>query len=102
TLLQLHTSGWLHKEFRSDNVLFFRDSAEDPGAFLRSKLRVTGYAHARLDRPTEPTEPLQSELEADLYRHPACLRQHRESFQRAFDMFSVGCVLIELGLWRSL
>ncbi|KAK4500159.1 hypothetical protein PRZ48_008345 [Zasmidium cellare] len=103
TSLQLHTSGWLHKEFRSDNLLFFQSGSSTLADFLSAKLRIMGYAHARADLPSEVmTEPLKSELEADLYRHPACLRQPRETFRRAFDMFSVGCIMIELGLWSSL
>lgn len=102
TLLQLHTSGWLHKELRSDNVLFILGSYSQETDFLLASLRVTGYVYARVDDLHEPTEPLMSELQADLYRHPSCLRQPRESFRRAFDAFSVGCILLELGLWCSL
>ncbi|KAK3696850.1 hypothetical protein LTR37_017756 [Vermiconidia calcicola] len=102
TLLQLHTSGWLHKELRSDNILFILDSCEDTYDFLLAPIRITGYVYARADDPHEPTEPLESELNADLYRHPACLRQPRQLFRRAFDAFSVGCILLELGLWCSL
>jgi hypothetical protein len=102
TLLQLHTSGWLHKEFRSDNVIFLRDTFDYVDDFLSAPMRVTGYAYARADQPQEPTEPLQSEVELDLYRHPRCLGHAREFFRRAFDIFSVGCILLEIGFWCSL
>ena len=102
TLLQLHTLGWLHKELRSDNVLFILDTFSETTDFLLAPMRITGYVYARADDLHEPTEPLKSELQADLYRHPACLRQPRENFRRAFDAFSVGCILLELGLWCSL
>jgi serine/threonine protein kinase len=102
TLLQLHTSGWLHKEFRSDNVIFLRDTFDYVDDFLSAPMRVTGYAYARADQPQEPTEPLQSEVELDLYRHPRCLGHTREFFRRAFDIFSVGCILLEIGFWCSL
>ncbi|MCJ1423914.1 hypothetical protein MMC29_001799 [Sticta canariensis] len=48
------------------------------------------------------TEPLESELEADLYRHPLSLGNSRLSFRKSFDIFSVGCTLLEIGLWSSL
>ncbi|PPJ53886.1 hypothetical protein CBER1_04621 [Cercospora berteroae] len=103
TLLQLHTASWLHKEIRSDNLLFFLDSTSfsNNSAFLSAKLQIVGYAHARADRLFEPTESIDSELESNLYRHPASLRQPRNNFRfrKQFDMFSVGCVLIELGIW---
>lgn len=102
TLLQLHTSGWFHKELRSGNVLFIRDSWKDISDFLLAPMHVTGYVYARADDSQEATEPLESELDADLYRHPACLAQPRAPFRRAFDAFSVGCILLEIGLWCSL
>ena len=102
TLLQIHTSGWLHKELRSDNVIFLRDTFSHVDDFLAAPMRVTGYAYARADQPQEPTEPLQSEVELDLYRHPRCLGHAREFFRRAFDIFSVGCILLEIGFWCSL
>ena len=101
-LLQLHTSGWLHKEFRSDNILFILSSFDHIDDFVLAPMRIAGYANARADEPFESTEPLESELEADLYRHPACLQQPRESFRRTFDIFSVGCILLEIGLWCKL
>ena len=101
TTLQLHTSGWLHKELRSENILFIAPSAQRSEDYLQAPMRIAGYVHARTDDPYEMTEPPASELLKDLYRHPACLRVPREPFQRAFDAFSVGCILLELGLWCS-
>jgi hypothetical protein len=103
---------------------------------------VVGYAYSRADDPKKATEIPESDLEADLYRHPALTaRSHlslssvptalrpndairtrigterppgcdaangqtrsprRPSYCKAFDVFSVGCMLLELGLWESL
>jgi hypothetical protein len=44
TILQLHTSGWLHKGMRSENILFFKEGAD------MVKLReafLEGYEYAR-------------------------------------------------------
>lgn len=99
TILQLHTSGWLHKGVRSDNILFFPQkdlSADITYPFLE------GYEYARADNPSDMTESPALQQEANLYRHPALLRRDRESFQKAFDLYALGCVLIEIGLWTSL
>ena len=101
TLVQLHTSGWLHKEFRSENIVFFLSSTEQRQNPVSGDMRILGYAYARADRPDEATEPLRSEQEADLYRHPATTQPKRVPYQKAFDMFSVACVLLELGMWCS-
>lgn len=104
TALQLHTSGWLHKEIRSESILFIdRQTHEQVGeSIFAAPVYIAGYSLARNDDPQEATEPLVSEVEADLYRHPRSLGPCRESYHKSFDIFSVGCVLLELGLWCSL
>jgi hypothetical protein len=95
----------LHKELRSDNVIFIRkadDNGDDNADLSTSSMYVAGYVYARADDPGEMTEPLKSDLEADLYRHPLSLGRSRLSFRKSFDIFSVGCTLLEIGLWSSL
>ena len=103
--MNLHTSGWLHKELRSDNIIFIQkaDVVRDNNVDLSTySMYVAGYVYARGDDPGEMTEPLKSEVEADLYRHPLSLGRSRLSFRKSFDIFSVGCTLLEIGLWSSL
>lgn len=107
TILQLHTAGWLHKEIRSQNLLFVHSGTDVPSPSLGSLPRssqcyVAGYVYARPDDPQEMTEPMASQLQADLYRHPQYLNSSRATYRKSFDIFSVGCVLLELGLWSSL
>ena len=105
-LLNLHTSGWLHKEFRSENILLigpsdgFKDMVVTDPSML--SVYIAGYITSRMDHPSEMTEPLEPELEADLYRHPALLSNTTKSYQKSFDVFSVGCILLEIGLWSPL
>lgn len=106
TLLNLHTAGWLHKEFRSDNILLIR-RADNLGEATKNDLSaysvyIAGYVYSRVDSPGEMTEPLKSELEADLYRHPSLLCDVRQPYRKSFDIFSVGCTLLEIGLWTTL
>jgi hypothetical protein len=104
TILQLHTAGWLHKELRSENILFIQNSSTEPPSdqsLLRSKMYLAGYVYARADGPLEFTEPLESEAEADLYRHSLYLGNSRLAYRKSFDIFSIGCILLELGLWSS-
>ena len=105
TLLNLHTSGWLHKELRSDNIILMRRE-DDEGAARNDlstySIYIVGYVYSRLDSPGEMTEPLKSEPEADLYRHPSLLSGSRQPYHKSLDIFSVGCALLEIGLWSSL
>ena len=105
TLLNLHTSGWLHKELRSDNIIFIRKAetvGDDKEDLSMYSMYIAGYVYARADGPGEMTEPLESDVEADLYRHPLLLGKSRESYRKSFDIFSAGCTLLEIGLWSSL
>lgn len=102
TLLQLHTAYWLHKELRSENLLFFASSATPIDDFVLAEMRITGYTYSRAVNSPDMTERPESEVEADLYRHPAYLQVPPTSYRREFDMFSIGCILLEIGLWRSL
>ena len=63
---------------------------------------AAGYVHAPADDPGEVIKSLKSELEADLYRHPLSMGRSRLSFRKSFDIFSVGCMLLDIELWSSL
>lgn len=100
TILQLHTSGWLHKGIRSDNILFL-----DMGDFKWNAGKATGpflagYDYARPDHSQTEVTPARPELE--LYRHPNAQGSSGSKFRKTFDLFALGCVLLEIGLWTSL
>ncbi|MCJ1293715.1 hypothetical protein MMC34_005270 [Xylographa carneopallida] len=102
TVLQLHTSGWLHKGLRSENILFIErgDSTWANGAELTPY--VGGYDFARADNPLEMTEDTPSSPEMDLYRHPQAQGVARPSFKKIYDLYALGCVLLEIACWSSL
>lgn len=100
TVLQLHTAGWLHKGIRSENVLFVgvgenkwrKGSAFGP--------YLAGYEYSRPS--TSQTEATPAIPEQEIYLHPRGQGLARENFRRSFDLFALGCVLLEIGLWSSL
>lgn len=103
TVLQLHTAGWLHKCIRPDNVLFFVPNAKAWDSIHEEPLvYLSGYEYARADNPLEATEDPSMFRNARMYRHPLSLGQGRASFSKRFDLYSLGCVLIEIGLWAPL
>ncbi|KAF7930904.1 hypothetical protein EAE99_004154 [Botrytis elliptica] len=95
TLLAFHTAGWLHKDIRSDNVMFFRENGW-------SMPYVTGFSFARQDSPSEISEQPSKEPLADIYRHPHALGEPSTSFQKHMDMYSLGLLLLELAEWKAL
>lgn len=120
TVLQLHSVGWLHKGLRSDNVWFLGPggigvgvgvgSPDDCSAGLdMTQPWLVGFEYARPDGDYEMTETLTSySWEQDLYRHPESLQHFGMGnpvtgrYRRAYDVYSLGCILLEIGLWKRL
>ncbi|KAF4953669.1 hypothetical protein FSARC_12354 [Fusarium sarcochroum] len=138
----LHSVQWLHKSFRSDNVIFFENtsrqishsySAEAPGVENIDKRDGTGGREPLSDAPpplppfylvgwdlSRPDDSLefsesiplssagfQSKREnMTLYSHPKVhpfsASTQRSRFCAEYDIYSLGLVLLEVGLWRTL
>ncbi|PLB50014.1 hypothetical protein P170DRAFT_424443 [Aspergillus steynii IBT 23096] len=101
TVLQLHTAGWLHKGIRSENIIAFFAPDDDT---LPEKTHLVGFEYARPDSKDglAITQLPGGSLDADLYRHPKARGAHRQSYRKAFDLYGLGCVLLELALWKPL
>jgi len=120
TYFRLHSVGWLHKSFRSENVLLFE--SKDGNSYDLHTPYVCGFDFSRQDSPTELTENVPSTLierhqdhELSLYRHPdlqvnklARVTNKTDDgthevnsfrFRKAYDLYSLGIVLLEIGLW---
>ena len=103
TVLQLHTAGWLHKGIRADNILVFKSGTEPwSSTDDLSSAYLGGYEYTRADNPLEATEAPSTQLHLELYRHPRSLGQGRASFNKRFDLYSLGCVLLEIAIWMPL
>lgn len=103
TLLALHTAGWLHKDIRSENVLFFPAHEQDASTpeFL-SRPYLTGFGFSRADSPTEISEQPSADPLHDIYRHHRALGNPSTSFEKYMDLYSLGTVMIEIAEWRPL
>lgn len=93
TLMQLHASNWLHKAFRSDNILFFMGEATTIASPY-----LAGFEYARDVamqsigiRPTGMSS-------TDYYYHPDVVN----GFNKTLDWYSLGVVLLEIAFWRPL
>jgi hypothetical protein len=104
SLAELHMIGILHKNFHSGNVLFF------PARFTRAvsvrEPYVGGFEVSRPEHDPSLSISLNSTY-FDQYRHPE-LRdasnplQGRPSSSRKYDVYGLGLVLLEIGLWQPL
>lgn len=98
-LMYLHSVNWLHKGFRSSNIVFFPESDHEPdyGAPI-----LAGFDYARPDSVGELTEAPPSYSEHDIYRHSSTLGVNRERYSKSHDIYSLGVVLIEVAFWQQI
>ncbi|PHH65739.1 hypothetical protein CDD81_1466 [Ophiocordyceps australis] len=97
SLAMLHTAGWLHKSIRAHNVLFTLRA----GRPVWTKPYLAGFDFSRPDALDESSEKPDQSARFNLYRHPAAQGGPGEDYRKAFDVYSFGVLLLELGLWRS-
>jgi hypothetical protein len=94
TIFYLHAVGWMHKSLRSDNVLFFvADGVEIPCDYPT----ISGYDFARPASGT--TQHVYGHPDHDVYRHP---ETNRSDYEEAYDIYSLGIVLVEVAYWQSI
>ncbi|KAJ5168574.1 uncharacterized protein N7482_004168 [Penicillium canariense] len=114
TLSNVHASAWVHKNIWSRGVLLFLETSSGvstsglyehrlgtvgPGSRIVSYLSDWGYA-----RSVQQGTDMQSdfEVEPNLYRHPNRQGRPTQQFSRLHDIYALGVVLLEIGLWATL
>ena len=102
TVFNIHNIGWVHKNIQPKNILFWpkTDAGERDEPDL-SKPYLMGFDISRPNQPGEVSEKPLSHFEDDLYRHPHYKGLYARSFQPSFDIYSVGVILYEIGMWRN-
>lgn len=99
TVFEIHNIGWLHKNIHPQNILFWPKSGtkDEPNI---SKPYLMGFDISRPNQPGEVSEKPLTNLEDDLYRHPDYKGTTPRSFRPSFDLYSLGVILYEIGMWR--
>ncbi|KAF1966643.1 hypothetical protein BU23DRAFT_603414 [Bimuria novae-zelandiae CBS 107.79] len=97
---------WVHESIRSENIVFFPRGPQN-GETLSEEERlviaqpwVMGFEFSRpeLDFSSgrQDVNPARN-----VYRHPERQNQPQKPFQKIHDIYGLGVVLLEIGLWRS-
>jgi hypothetical protein len=114
TLYSLLSVRWLHKNICAENILFFNAIGGDDKHVL-GKPYLCSFDFSRAESPTELTETLPSRTlashltyERRVYTHPDLDRMQKPThpvadttarYRREYDVYSLGVILLELGLW---
>lgn len=108
----LHSLDWLHKSVCSSNILFFpsaisASASQAPVASASvpslSSPYLLGFDASRPDHMGEMSIASKNSAASDLHRHPNSLNGiSRKEYCKSYDIYSLGLVLLEIGLWKVL
>ena len=93
-----HSGNWLHKRLNSHNVIFLVPKGSTVSRSARSPY-IIGFNHAREDKDDDDSCGPPSEPGLIPYLHPDYISTRR--FRKLFDYYSVGLLLLEIGIWRT-
>jgi len=116
TLLNIHGSGWMHKNIWSQVVVLFPQIQQ---IALENQAKLLQIS--KESSPTTPhllpylvgwesARPIQGrtdwdsnyDVEQNLYRHNLRQGQPKAQFSKAYDIYALGVVLLEIGCWKTL
>ena len=98
-----HSLDWLHKTLCPYNILFFNEiDLERAGIEGPSKPFLAGFDSSRPDHVEEMSVASRNLVGEDIYRHPHSLGPDRQKYCKSFDIYSLGLLLLEIGLWKGL
>ena len=110
--LYTHTASLVHKAIQPDAILLLKkidsESPHQDGGTTSLKTAplgvpfLTGFGQARQETPDTYSSLREStNWEQDLYSHPSRQGQPTAKYTMAHDIYSIGVILLEIGLWRS-
>jgi serine/threonine protein kinase len=108
-VLYIHSLDWVHKSIRSDNVLLARSMIEKKQSVLGSAY-LKGFDYSRRDDGATTGFDELRDWKREIYQHPdrqqsfqnPAANANETRYQKLHDVYSVGVVLLELCLWKSL
>ncbi|KAJ4213184.1 hypothetical protein NW759_011028 [Fusarium solani] len=94
-----HSDGWLHKSIRSHAIKFFFLEDDDKCDFANPYL--TDFEFSRPVAGMTRLAPGAVDVDHEVYRHPDRHGSPSTNFNMTHDIYSLGVVLLEIGLWQT-
>lgn len=86
-----HASGWLHKAFRTDNIILFQRRNPVPNPVSILEPYITGFQYSRPEQTDSIIYRPAGDPEIDYYYHSAAAK----GFTKALDLYSIGVVSLK-------
>jgi hypothetical protein len=93
-----HVTGWVHQGIESHDILFFYKQQEQRLDYCSPFLG--GFEFARPSQAPSQGSYVE-DLDRDVYRHPERQGPSRNGHRKRHDLYSLGVVLLEIGLWQE-
>ncbi|MCJ1290540.1 hypothetical protein MMC34_002079 [Xylographa carneopallida] len=103
-MMLLHAKGITHRNVNSNNIVFFVDGksiASDEKVWKSRLIRtpyLTAFHQRALTTPTFGPDPTFTSI----YQHPSLGYSNQEPYRYAHDQYSLGLILLEIGLWMPI
>ena len=112
SVIAMHTSGWLHKNIHPTSILFFPAAITGPEGLTHTGQIDWNRAYlmgCQYSRPSQNTFHMANGYTVgwnanvpQAYQHPEKMRNPMTPSRHSYDIFSLGLILLEIGLWESL
>lgn len=94
-----HADGWVHKSLRSESIVFFKSKSTTETLMIGSPYLVN-FEYTRPENAGTVMD-YDLDIEKDIYRHPERQGIPSRPFSKAHDLYALGVILLEIGLWQS-
>ena len=104
SLLHIHAKGVSHRNINSSNVVFVDvDRSTDANAMPWKDGAIRRPFLTSFDTSADDTHAAHQEsFISSIYRHPMAESGKRTAYKAAYDIYSFGLILLEVGLWMPI
>lgn len=92
-----HEDGWVHEGICSDSIVFFNNTSQQP---ICDRPYFVNFDSARLDSAEKTNYAALKIVKRRFYQHPDRLRANPVKFNPEHDLYALGVLLLELGMWK--
>jgi hypothetical protein len=101
-LLSLLNVDWVHKDLNSANIIMFHEKGSVQVVDI-SRPNMMGFGVARPEKPGETTIDIRSlNSPWSLWQHTELRQRPHHRYERRHDIYSLGMILFEIGMWQDL